>query len=88
MTKCGPQGRDCVERNSAQTFNCSTTCKGMYADINWKATEMKNEMDKGKYTELSSEYVNFKRENVKRFEFSSAAASSIFGKKSHKETSP
>ena len=52
----------------------------MYADINWKAAKMKNEMDKEKYTMLSSEYVNFKREHVKHFEFSSAASSRMFGK--------
>ena len=80
MKKCTPRGRDCIEKNSAQTFNCSMTCKGMYADIHWKAAEMKNEMDKEKYTELSSEYVNFKRENVKHFEFSSTVSSTWFGK--------
>ena len=52
----------------------------MYADINWKAAKMKNEMDKEKYTVLSSEYVNFKREHVRHFEFSSGASSRMFGK--------
>ena len=77
---CSTAGRDCIEQNSAKTFNCSFTCEGMYADINWKAAKMKNEMDKEKYTVLSSEYVNFKREHVKHFEFSSAASSRMFGK--------
>ena len=72
MKTCTPKGRDCIEKNSAETFNCSMTCEGMYADIYWKDGKMKNEMDKEKYAELSSEYVNFKRENVKHFEFSSA----------------
>ena len=48
----------------------------MYADINWKDGKMKNEIDKEKYAELSSEYVNFKRETVKHFKFSSATSSS------------
>ena len=77
---CGPEGRDCIEKNSAETFNCSMTCKGMYADIGRKTAEMKNEMDKKKYMELSSEYVNFKREYVKHFEFSSLAPSTMYGK--------
>ena len=80
MKTCGPGGRDCIEKNSAETFNCSMTCEGMYADIGRKTAEMKNEMDKEKYTVLSSEYVNFKREHVKHFEFSSAASSRMFGK--------
>ena len=85
MKKCGPKGRDCIERNSAETFNCSMTCEGIYADINWKAGYMTNEMDKEKYAELSSEYVNFKREYVKHFEFSAETSwdslRSIYGKK-------
>ena len=32
---CGPKGRDCIERNSRNTFNCSSTCKGIYATVQW-----------------------------------------------------
>ena len=32
MGVCGLKGRDCIERNSAKSFNCSTTCEGIYAD--------------------------------------------------------
>ena len=67
MKKCGPKGRDCIEKNSAETFNCSMTCKGMYADINWKDGEMKDEKDRKKFTMLSSEYQNIKTENIKHF---------------------
>ena len=85
MKKCGPGGRDCIETNSAETFNCSMTCEGMYADISRKGSKLKNEMDKEKYLELSSEYQNFKREYVKHFEFSSATSRdsslSMYGKK-------
>ena len=80
MKICGPEGRDCIVENSAQTFNCSSACEGMYAGVNWKDAEMKNEMDKEKYDELSSEYVNFKRNSVKHFEFNSALPSDMFGK--------
>ena len=79
MKKCGPEGRDCVEQNSAETFNCSMTCNGMYADINWKDGEMKDEKDKKKYRVLISEYRNFKKKNVKHFRFSSAAYWKNFG---------
>ena len=80
MKICDPEGRDCIEKNSAQTFNCSFTCEGMYAGVNWKDPEMKNELDKEQYDALSSEYVNFKRNSVKHFEFSSALPSNMFGK--------
>ena len=33
MERCDPKGRDCIEKNSATTFNCSTTCVGIYADV-------------------------------------------------------
>ena len=80
MKICGPEGRDCIEENLPQTFNCIFTCEGMYAGVNWKDAEMKNEMDKEKYDALSSEYVNFKRDSVKHFEFNSASPSNMFGK--------
>ena len=36
MEKCSPEGRDCIERNFHLTFNCSVTCEGVYADVQWK----------------------------------------------------
>ena len=33
MEICDPKGRDCIEKFSAETFNCSTTCVGIYADV-------------------------------------------------------
>ena len=80
MKKCGPEGRDCIEQNSAETFNCSMTCDGMYADINWKDGKMKDEKDRRKYAKLDSEYQNFKKEHVKHFRFSSLSFESNFGK--------
>ena len=81
MKKCGPKGRDCIEKYSAETFNCRVTCKGMYADIqHWKDIKMENEKDKEKYRTLISEYQNFKKDNVKHFRFSSVASGSNFGK--------
>ena len=84
MKKCDPRGRDCIEKNSAETFNCSTTCKGVFADISWKIGNPNGKMDEGKdkkkYAELYSEYQDFKRENVKHFKFSSESHWSDFGK--------
>ena len=79
--KCGPKGRDCIEKNSARTFNCSISCAGMYADIDWKDEKIKDLdlKDKKKYAVLYSEYKNFKKENVKPFRFSSGAYWNNFG---------
>ena len=35
MLICDPKGRDCIEKNSSKTFNCNTTCVGIYADVEW-----------------------------------------------------
>ena len=35
MLICDLKGRDCIEKNSSKTFNCNTTCVGIYADVEW-----------------------------------------------------
>ena len=35
MKICDAKGRDCIEDNSAKTFDCNTTCVGIYADVQW-----------------------------------------------------
>ena len=47
---CGPKGRDCIEKNSTKSFNCSTTCEGIYADVQWVGTKievMEDEEEEG-----------------------------------------
>ena len=43
VRKCDVEGRDCIEKNYARTFNCNTTCDGVYADIHM----IKNQPVKG-----------------------------------------
>ena len=81
VAKCSPTGRDCIEKNSIESFNCSVTCEGIYADVQMRqmkeSDERKGEeLDKQKYIELISEYKKFKRNGVRHFRFNS---SSIFG---------
>ena len=42
-------GRDCIEKKSIHTFNCSVTCEGVYADVHW-ITDIINE-DELEYVE-------------------------------------
>ena len=44
MDICDPKGRDCIEKNSAETFNCSTTCVGINADV-WAEKTIEEEFD-------------------------------------------
>ena len=42
---CNPMGRNCIETNSAETFNCSTTCTGIYADVQWVGSDIEEEIN-------------------------------------------
>ena len=35
METCSPKGRDCIERHSTLSFNCTVSCDGVYADVQW-----------------------------------------------------
>ena len=92
MEKCGPEGRDCIERHSTLDFNCSVTCEGIFADtvhLDVDTTEEKArgsfgqngaELDRKKFKKLVSEYKNFKKKNCRHFRFNSAANATKFGK--------
>ena len=41
---CDPMGRNCIETNSAETFNCSTSCTGIYADVQWVGSDIEEEL--------------------------------------------
>ena len=45
MEICGPKGRDCIERNSTKSFNCSTTCEGIYADVQWVGKKIEEDVE-------------------------------------------
>ena len=57
MERCSPKGRDCFETNSSQTFNCSVTCEGVYADVQWEEDPIMN-------TELQDELIEDETEMV------------------------
>ena len=45
MEICGPKGRDCIERNSKRSFNCSTNCEGIYADVQWVGKKIEEDVE-------------------------------------------
>ena len=51
MLICDLKGRDCIEKNSPKTFNCNTTCVGIYADIEWVKKGIEVEVNEGKLDE-------------------------------------
>ena len=44
MKTCDPKGRDCIEKNSLESFNCNTTCVGIYADVQFVQKSMNDEL--------------------------------------------
>ena len=45
---CDLKGRDCIEKNSSKTFNCNTTCVGIYADVEWVKKDIEVEANEEK----------------------------------------
>ena len=43
MAICDARGRDCIEKNSSKTFECNTTCTGIYADVEWVGKNIEEE---------------------------------------------
>ena len=94
IAKCTPKGRDCLERHSKSTFNCSVNCEGIYADVQAVDEQLEadrevdqdemKEASKGKdwkkFKTLISEYEMFKRRNVQHFKFNASAYENFFGK--------
>ena len=57
MERCSPKGRDCFETNSSQTFNCSVTCEGVYADVQWEEDPIMNKQMQDELIEDETEMV-------------------------------
>ena len=49
---CNVKGRDCIERSSAKTYNCSTTCMGIYADVQWREMMLETDLVREKEDSL------------------------------------
>ena len=45
MAICDTKGRDCIEENSAKTFECNTTCTGIYADVEWVGKNVEEDFE-------------------------------------------
>ena len=81
--------QDCIEEHSARTFNCSLSCHGIYADVQWNNEEvLKETTKKGNGVELNreilvdilDEYKGRKARYVRNFVFKSDPDFPIFGR--------
>ena len=73
MKKCPPKllakGRDCIEKYSTETFNCSTTCEGVYADVQFTEEGIKEEREQPQIAKLIKQYEKYKRPKIQNFVF-------------------
>ena len=78
MYVCGLKGRDCIEKSSTKTYNCSTACVGIYTDV-VKMKSDDEEVVKEKYQLLVAEYRKFKAKSVEHLKLDMEANSTAFG---------
>ena len=70
---CSPEGRDCVESSSEDTFECQAPCEGLYADV----SEMEVPANV-QYNRIIEEYLNYKRSYVNNVQFNASAKFTLF----------
>ena len=54
MKICDAKGRYCIEDNSVKTFNCNTTCVGIYADVQWIGQNVEQEFEEEKADKITT----------------------------------
>ena len=80
MKKCTPKGRDCIKKHSSKSFNCRTTCEGVYADVQCTEEGMKEEIEqRSQIARLINEYNKYKKRKIQHFVFNALADSNTFG---------
>ena len=70
---CSPEGRDCIESSSEETFGCQISCEGLYADVG-RVNVVKNEQ----YNKIVKEYLNYKKIQIHNVRFNASADSNFF----------
>ena len=65
MDVCELKGRDCIDKNSIKTYDCSTTCVGIYADVQWREILLEEEkVDREAEIKLQGEGGKFQQQLV------------------------
>ena len=80
MKTCSPVGRECIEKNSLNTFNCKVSCEGIYSDVQWFIDEKNVAADNLDSLPPISEYKTFKESIVQHFKFDPFKHTTMFRK--------
>ena len=79
---CSPSGRDCVDEEFHESFNCRTPCVGVYADVSVSGKHPRledfDEVPK-QLKQLVEAYRRHKRRLLKNIFFNSSAHLMSFG---------
>ena len=90
--RCDPKGRECIEKNFSESFDCLPTCEGVYADLQWLDEQLPTEEDDGerenkaltvikaKLSGIMDQYNKYKKTTVRHFRFNASAINKTFGK--------
>ena len=89
---CTQEGRDCIEINANQDFNCSISCEGIYADTQWTEEALNSDKEEEEEDEnaqslsgmdnlrrLIKEYKELKKKNVRHLRFDVTSNTSTYG---------
>ena len=53
---CDPKGRGCIERNSTRVFNCSLSCEGIFASVQWIGKDVDEDVKDGEAMKTEENY--------------------------------
>ena len=67
MKGCSPKGRDCIETKSTQRFNCSLTCEGMHADVEWVEDKVMSDLERRGNSKKGFETEKENTQNLRHF---------------------
>ena len=80
-TICNAKGRTCADREASKTYGCKTSCKGIYADVQWIDEDVGRSKDGGMeesqeaFYSLVEEYREYKKNYARTFRFLASADS-------------
>ena len=67
MKGCSPKGRDCIETKSTQRFNCSLTCEGIHADVEWVEDKIMSDLERRGNSKKGFETEKENTQNLRHF---------------------
>ena len=78
---CAPHGLDCYESLKYVDSNCTTSCEGLYADLQVVEDSYEEAEDSLAFQTMVKQYMDYKSSLLQNIEFNPEKTSTNFGKK-------